>query len=385
MSDDVSDYKPFSAVGVGKRYASATLRRNHLNPWSLQNLDLEVAPGEVVAVVGRNGAGKSTLLKLAAGVTRPTVGTITRTRRVAPLIEVGAGFHPDFTGRQNIALNGRLLGMTNEQIEEQTANIIAFAELQDHIDGLVKTYSSGMFMRLGFAVAIHTDPELLLVDEVLAVGDLPFQVKCLDRIRAMRESGVGILFVSHNLAAVQSLADRALLLEKGETVFSGPTRETIAAYHQRLALDGRGADLGQEARAGQGVKITKIEIVDEAGDQRNLWDPGDRAQITLTLQALEDLGDCVVGATMHKLGAGMIGSWLGFEHARLPGFKKGKKQTLTLAVQLNVTAGSYTLDIGLGNEELTKIYFEQKVADFAVATRPGGSGLIDFAPEIILA
>jgi ABC-type polysaccharide/polyol phosphate transport system ATPase subunit len=369
--------------GAGKRYPHPALRKRSAESWSLRGVDLEVSAGEVVAVVGRNGAGKSTLLKLAAGVTRPTEGEVRRARRVAPLIEVGAGFHPDLTGRQNVALNGRLLGLSERQVAERLDDIVDFAELRAVIDSPVKTYSSGMFMRLGFSVAISTEPELLLVDEVLAVGDLPFQVKCLDRIRELRDAGAGILFVSHNLAAVQSLADRALLLEAGKPHLSGGVREVIAAYHELLALGSRGAELGAEAGADQELRVVSAEVRDDAGRVRDLWDPGDRAVVTLVVEALADVGPSVVGATLHKEGGGMIGSWLGIHAPRVQPMARGERRTISLAVGLHVAAGSYVLDVGIGNEDLSVIHFEQPVAHLAVGTRPGSTGLVDFAPVLV--
>jgi ABC-type polysaccharide/polyol phosphate transport system ATPase subunit len=368
--------------GAGKRYPHPSLRKKSADSWSLRGVDLTVEAGEIVAVVGRNGAGKSTLLKLAAGVTHPSAGEVRRARRVAPLIEVGAGFHPDLTGRENVALNGRLLGMSDAEVAAKLESIVDFAELRHVIDSPVKTYSSGMFMRLGFSVAIATEPELLLVDEVLAVGDLPFQVKCLDRIREIRESGAGILFVSHNLAAVQSLSDRALLLENGEPRLSGGVREVIGAYHELLALGGRGGELGAEAGSDAAVQLVSSHAVDLDGRTRELWDPGERVVVELVVEAREDVGPSMVGATLHKEGGGMIGSWLGLNAPRLAPMSAGERRTFSLEVLLNVAAGSYVIDIGMGNEDLSVTHFEQPAVHLAVSTRLGSTGLVDFAPVL---
>jgi ABC-type polysaccharide/polyol phosphate transport system ATPase subunit len=365
--------------GVAKRYPS---RRD--DRWALRELDLDVQPGEVVAVIGRNGAGKSTLLKLACGVSPATLGVVRRPRRVAPLIEVGAGFHPELTGRENVGINGRLLGLTKGEVAAAFDDIVDFAELRHVIDEPVKTYSSGMFMRLGFAVAVHTNPELLLVDEVLAVGDLPFQVKCLDRIKAMRASGVGVLFVSHNLAAVLSLADRALLLERGEVRASGEPRDVVAGYHELLAVGVDARQVGEDAGATGDVVVLGSRALDSAGEPQLLWDPGDLVRIELTLQARCDVPESVVGLRVHKEGAGLIATYLGFEAARIPAMRAGEQRTIEVQLNLNVAEGTYPVDVAIGTPDVTVVYVDQEVARLAVAARPGGGGLVDVAPQVVL-
>lgn len=373
-----------SLDGVGKRYADATLRRRQTGRWSLRNVDLTVAAGEIVAVVGRNGAGKSTLLKVAAGVTQVTEGTLQRTRRVAPLIEVGAGFHPDLTGRENVLLNGRLLGMSRSQVRESLESIVDFAELSTVIDEPVKAYSSGMFMRLGFAVAVHTEPELLLVDEVLAVGDLPFQLKCLDRITTLREHGVGVLFVSHNLAAVSSLATRAVLLDQGELVAEGDTRTVIAAYHESLALGDRGAELGGEGGLERGLHLVRVDVVDAAGREVAAIEPGTDIQVRLHLVAHEEVGPSLLGCTLHRQGSGLVSSWLGLTGPRVPPFGAGETRIVTLGLTLNVSAGVYFLEAGLASEDGSVVHFERQVATLSIGQRPGATGLVDIAPRLVL-
>lgn len=370
--------------GAGKAYPDATLRRRRERPWSLRDVDLQVEAGEIVAVVGRNGAGKSTLLKVAAGVSPLSAGTVQRARRVAPLIEVGAGFHPELTGRQNVLLNGRLLGLSRREVQARFDEIVDFAELERVIDEPVKTYSSGMFMRLGFAVAIHTRPELLLVDEVLAVGDLPFQLKCLDRINALREQGTGVLFVSHNLAAVSSLATRAVLIEGGRVSAEGSTRDVVAAYHEALALDGRGSELGSESGMERGLRLVKAEVLDAAGGQLTTCAPGDDLRVRLHLEAAEDVGESLVGCTLHREGAGMVSSWLGLTGPRVHAFTAGQTRVVTLGLTLNVAMGRYVLEVGMASEDGSQVHFERQVASLAVSQRPGATGLVDLAPRLVL-
>jgi ABC-type polysaccharide/polyol phosphate transport system ATPase subunit len=201
----------------------------------LKGIDLRVGKGEAVAVIGRNGAGKSTLLSLVARVYKPTSGTITVRGRVAPLLELGAGFHPDLTGIENVFFNGIILGLSRRQMRQRLDEIIDFSELRHQIDSPVRTYSSGMMARLGFAVATHVDAEALLVDEVLAVGDLEFEQKCYRKIADFKASGGAILFVSHNMEAVRRVADRCVWLEDGAIKMSG-TAEEVTAHYEASAV-----------------------------------------------------------------------------------------------------------------------------------------------------
>jgi homopolymeric O-antigen transport system ATP-binding protein len=198
--------------------------------WALKNVSFEVAPGEVVGVIGRNGAGKSTLLKVLSRITEPTTGRVDLYGRVASLLEVGTGFHPELTGRENIYLNGAILGMRKAEIERKFDEIVAFAELEKFLDTPVKRYSSGMYMRLAFAVSSHLEPEILIVDEVLAVGDAAFQKKCLGKLDEVAKAGRTVLFVSHNMLAVQSLCTRVVWLDQGEILDQGPARQVVSKY-----------------------------------------------------------------------------------------------------------------------------------------------------------
>ncbi|MCE9558218.1 MAG: ABC transporter ATP-binding protein [Armatimonadetes bacterium] len=197
---------------------------------ALEDVSFEVRRGESVALVGRNGAGKSTLLSLMARVYKPTSGTVTVNARVAPLLELGAGFHPDLTGLENILFNGVILGLTRAQVRERTPDIIAFAELEHHIDAPVRTYSSGMLARLGFSIAVHVDAEILVVDEVLAVGDFAFEQKCYSRLEEFRAEGGTIFSVSHNPAAVKRVAERCIWLKRGVVIADGPVSEVLPRY-----------------------------------------------------------------------------------------------------------------------------------------------------------
>lgn len=220
-----------------KELVMSTLRRQPLADdfLALDGVDLSVEEGETVALLGFNGSGKSTLLKLISGVLRPDGGTVRTRGRVAGLIEVGAGFHPDLTGRENVYLNGAILGMTEKQIDQSFDEIVAFSEIERFIDTEVKFYSSGMFLRLAFSVAVHSDPEVFLVDEILAVGDEPFQRKCLDRIRELKADGRTLVIVSHDLDMVANICERGILLRQGLVVKDGESHNVVRMMREGAA------------------------------------------------------------------------------------------------------------------------------------------------------
>ena len=262
--------------GVGKRYwkleEQAMLLRSLLpfsrpkrtDLWALREVNLEIGRGETVGVLGRNGAGKTSLLRLLAGVSQPTEGRVRVVGRIAPLISVGVGFHREMSGRENVYVNGMLLGLTKAEISDRFEAIVAFAELEAFIDTPVKFYSSGMFMRLGFSVAIHVDPQVLLVDEILAVGDIAFQLKCFERMRQIQRSGTTIVIVSHSMHAIRLLCPRAVLLRGGRIEFDGPAEPAIARHHELLTVDA-----AAESQLGSGpvglVHLVDRELVGPAG------------------------------------------------------------------------------------------------------------------------
>ena len=209
-------------------------RHSYSDFWALRDIELQIAKGETVGVIGANGQGKSTLLQIIAGILRPTKGEVTTNGKVAILMQAGTGFHPDLTGRENVYLNGSMLGLKRKRLTRILDDIVEFAELDKFIDTQVKHYSSGMYVRLGFAVAVHADPEILLVDEVLAVGDEAFQAKCLTRISDFQHEGRSIVFVTHELDLVDRLCQRAVLLHGGEKVAEGPPSSVVIKYRELL-------------------------------------------------------------------------------------------------------------------------------------------------------
>jgi ABC-type polysaccharide/polyol phosphate transport system ATPase subunit len=221
------------ANGVSrKRWYRSVLATRSAEMWALRNVSFEVKEGEALGIVGHNGAGKTTILKLLSSITTPTCGEITIRGSLAALVEVGSGFHPELSGRENVYLHGAMLGMRRSEIARKMDSIIEFSGVEKYIDVPVKRYSSGMYVRLGFAIVAHLNPDILLLDEVLAVGDVAFQAKCLDRMAELRKSGRTIIFVSHDLAAVYRVCDRALLLDRGQVLLDGPPRTVIHQYQQ---------------------------------------------------------------------------------------------------------------------------------------------------------
>lgn len=288
------------ASSLGKRYRIATARpaargagglltrlgwrtaTTRSDVWALRDAEFQVAPGEVLGVIGRNGAGKSTLLKILARVTDPTSGRAVVNGRVGSLLEVGTGFHPELSGRDNIYLNGAILGMTRAEIRTRFDEIVAFAEIDRFLDTPVKRYSSGMYVRLAFAVAAHLEPEILLVDEVLAVGDAGFQRKCLGKMSEASRGGRTILFVSHNLAAVEGLCRRGLVLEAGRIVFDGPVKDALQRYlsvHPGPAIEPLAE---RRDRSGSGVlRFTNLRLRDADGGALTCLTTGRDAMLDL--------------------------------------------------------------------------------------------------------
>ena len=254
---------------------------------ALQDVSLAVEPGEAVGLVGRNGSGKSTLLRLIAGIIKPTEGSVAVGGRIGSLLELGAGFHPDFSGRENVFLNGAIYGLRRAQIRERFDEIVAFAELEQAIDRPVRTYSSGMYMRLGFAIAAHLDADVLLLDEVFAVGDEAFQRKCFGKVFEFKQRGGTIVFVSHDATQVERLCERAVLLREGRLEFDGPTHEAIVRYRKGLAAEADPAERAAGLREwGTGeATIANARLVGAEGEERQQFLAGEPFSLRLRIEA----------------------------------------------------------------------------------------------------
>jgi len=256
--------------------------------WAVKNVNFTLDPGESIGIIGPNGAGKTTILKLLSRVTKPTSGEINVNGRLSALIELGAGFHPDLTGRDNIYLNGTILGMQRSEIISRFDQIVAFAGIGDYLDTPVKRYSSGMYARLGFAIAAHVDPQILLVDEVLAVGDYAFQQRCYARMDELRKSGTSLILVSHNMDAIRRVCERGLVMYRGEAIFQGSSAEAVVAYSDALREAARKnqVDIPQEEGISQRVmtfdaEIEKVSLLNEDNQSISVVETGQKVFVVV--------------------------------------------------------------------------------------------------------
>jgi ABC-type polysaccharide/polyol phosphate transport system ATPase subunit len=360
--------------GVSKSYAiydspgdrlrelvSPTRFKRHRDFWALHDVSFEAHRGETFCIVGENGSGKSTLLQMVAGILQPSSGTVAVNGRVSALLELGAGFNPEFTGRDNVYLNGSILGLTTRQIDERYKGIEAFAEIGEFINQPVKTYSSGMVVRLAFAVAINVDPEILLVDEALAVGDLYFRQRCMRKVHEMRARGITILFVSHAVADVKAIGDRALWLEHGRVVEIGDPDRVVARY---LAAMVEKDSTYLQTKAGTGAKRTSAEpvrapevvetipnvdhrygdgraevlgiaVLDEQGRPLHMLDPGSNILVRISVRAKEEVPLPMVGFMLrNQLGMDFSGTNTAREGHELAPMQPGDIYTVDFYLEL---------------------------------------------------
>jgi ABC-2 type transport system ATP-binding protein len=388
-------------AGVGKRYTKyedapmlitralrfrARTKRSKL--WAVRGIDLEIGKGECVGVIGRNGSGKSTMLTLLAGVTGPTEGRVAVRGRVAPLIAVGVGFHPELTGRENVYVNGSVLGMTREEIDKRFDDILDFAEVTPFIDTPVKFYSSGMQVRLGFAVAVAANPEILLVDEVLAVGDFAFQLKCFKRMGEILESGATIVVVSHNLAAVRNLCPRSVVLHYGEKRYDGDTREAIQVFHDLLGeqreLDNNDRALS-DAPISVAARFERMEALGPDGNPVSQLRTGEEIEICADVAFDRHVVDPVIGlAVVTAAGVAVYADstpMVGSGH-----FDAGDRAAFRARVPLPVPTGQYEIELSLTSvHEPTHLARPPQPISVYVSGRTGVHGTADLHAQLEVA
>jgi ABC-type polysaccharide/polyol phosphate transport system ATPase subunit len=342
--------------------------------WALRDVDLDIAPGQAFGIVGPNGSGKSTLLKLLAGIFSPSTGTLAVGGRVGSLIEIGAGFHPEFTGVENVYLNAAIYGLKREYIDRHLEEIIAFAELESFADVPVRTYSSGMYMRLGFSVAMHVQPDILLLDEVLAVGDEAFQQKCYGKIGDFKRAGGTIVFVSHDPGAVELICDEAVLLEHGRSVERGAARDVVRAYHRRLVSASHESAGGREGRAGGPVRVHEVRAVAGDGVVRDRFTEGEPMALEVWLYAEDGLDEGRVTLGLRDSGDQTLGSQTA-DSVRL---RPGQLERLRLHFPgLPLREGRFYVDVSLENGDGAQLDHAERALELSVFGQdPGGGGAI---------
>ncbi len=318
--------------------------------WAVRDVSLEVKRGETLGLIGHNGAGKTTLLRMLNGLIKPDLGTITVRGRMQALIALGAGFNPVLTGRENVYVNASVLGIPKAEINRRFDEIVNFSGIEEFIDMPVQSYSSGMTVRLGFSVAAHLEPDILLVDEVLAVGDLAFRTKCQVRIQDMKEAGVAIVLVSHNLHTISHVCTRAVTFEKGQVIFEGDTEEAIDAYRTSLIQDNE--DLADALRAGTGeIRIEGLEILNANGCVQEFFEVGESMKLRLHYKAEKAVENPVFNVTMHIMNSHQVtGIRTDVDGLKL-GTLSGNGYVDLIIPHLNLLPNIYTLDAVLFHQD----------------------------------
>jgi len=392
-----------SVAGVSKKFRLYSERATFLKErvtggnkavvddfWALKDVSLDIEAGSMYGLIGHNGSGKSTLLRMMAGIHRPTTGRVSSTGRISALLELGAGFHPELTGRENIYLNASILGLSRREIRDSIDDIVAFAAIDKFIDSPVKVYSSGMFVRLGFSVAVHVNPEILLIDEVIAVGDEWFQRRCFDHLYKLRKQGVTIVMVTHSLGLVQTMCDRAAWLDHGEIRAEGPAGQVVRQYLDQVNSDeearyedeqGAELELDQPTRRGSGeIVVDKVEFIGDDGEAKPVGKTGDRLTVRLHYRAETPVEHPVFTVTVTR----SAGPNVGTANSRLSevdlGTLHGGGSVDLVFDPLPLVPGSYQVSTGIYDEHVLHPYDVQEQG-WVLHVQPGSSrhreGMVD--------
>jgi ABC-2 type transport system ATP-binding protein len=362
----------------------AIVRRRHLRPvevWALRDVSFQVEPGESVGFMGRNGSGKTTLLRLLAGVFRPTSGRLAVGGRVGSLLELGAGFHHDFTGRDNIYLSASIYGLRKQEVDRRFDEIVDFSELERFIDLPVRTYSAGMYMRLGFSIAVNVDADVLLLDEVFAVGDEAFQRKSIDRILEFRRQGKTIAFVSHSGPALERMCDRALLLRQGLVEYDGETGEAIRRYQELLAGEEDPAERAaglQEWGTGE-ARITDVRLENTAGEVRDTFLPGDHVALRLRVRSREPIDPPRLAIELRDV-TGALLSRAERDLGELGWDRVGEDAEVRFDIErLPLVEGRFQFNVALTDGARARRYHSvEKAAEFSVIPQGEAHGFVLF-------
>jgi lipopolysaccharide transport system ATP-binding protein len=345
--------------------------------WALKDVSFHVEPGEAMAIIGPNGSGKSTALKLLSGILRPDRGSMRVEGRVGTLIELGAGFHPDLTGRENVYLNGTILGMKRAEIDRKFDEIVEFAELRDFLDTPVKRYSSGMHARLGFAVAAHVDPDVLIIDEVLSVGDYHFQQRCFDKMREFLQRGTSLVFVSHNMTAVSTLCKSALLLRKGDPVFLGEVSAAVQRYHAFYEEETKGTE----------VEVVEARLLGADGQEREVFEPGEPVVLQARLRALVDVSNAHAAVLIHTVDGQFVfdtATSLLLPSSQRLNLRKGEMATVAFSLDMNLQGGVFLMGFTVTAEiEVVGqfMYYNASLKRFVMRGERKANGLVYLNPR----
>ncbi len=369
---------PHERIGTFKEYMIRWMQGKvkFRNFWALNDISLDVGKGEIFGIIGQNGAGKSTLLKLVAKVLKPTNGRVRVRGRVAPLLELGAGFHPELTGRENVYLNGAMLGLTRQEMDERFERIVNFAELWNFIDAPLRSYSSGMWARLGFAVATDVDPDILIVDEILSVGDTAFQRKSAERIDAFRERGVTILLVSHNMSMIENMCQRAALLDQGRLVTLGATKAVVDAYLGRVRegeterLSNVEAAAPAQRWGSRKIEITRVRILDENQQVKAVFSTNQKLLLEIEFMAHEAVDSPIFGVALHRQdGVHIAGPNTAFSKFDLERVEGPGKITYIIPA-LPFLEGQYRFSVATTNHDDTEMFdYHDRVYRFQIDNR----------------
>jgi ABC-2 type transport system ATP-binding protein len=358
-------------AGRSKKHAEAF--------WALQHISFELEAGKTLGLIGHNGSGKSTLLKVIGGILTPNTGFVERRGRLAALLELGAGFHGDLTGRENVYLNASILGLSRKQTEQYFDEIVDFSGIEQFIDTQVKFYSSGMYFRLAFSVAVHVDPEILLIDEVLAVGDEPFQRKCLDKIRSFQRDGRTIVFVTHGLDVVRSLCDRAIMLDKGQLAIDGTPTDVLRAFRDQYSVE----SLPEDQRGDKRIEVIDVRVLDASGAPRDRFVPGDGVVIEVDLEGHELTDEWGAGiAIYNKDDIVMYGTNTYVQLMTMAPFSPGHKRVRFVFDDIALVEGQYYCTVAVHPASGPEYHRLERKAAFRVYTTSHDEGLLYLTPKI---
>jgi ABC-2 type transport system ATP-binding protein len=348
--------------------------------WAVRNVTFDLDESHTLGLIGANGSGKSTLLKLIAGILTPTTGYVERRGRMAALLELGAGFHPDLTGRENVYMNANILGLSRKQTERHFDDIVEFSGIERFIDNQVKFYSSGMYVRLAFAVAVHVDPELLLIDEVLAVGDEPFQRKCMKRIKQFQRDGRTIVLVTHGIDTVRQLCDRVIMLDKGEVVADGKPQEATRAFRERYSAQ---VDEQEDVRGTRQVEIVEMIVTDASGQPKQRFESGEPLGFEVVLDAHEPVDDPVVGVAIYNhLDALVYGTNTAMRDVAL-GTVDGRRRVRFGFGPIPMIEGQYFITVAVhSRDEQVQYHWLERQVSFKVFSLSIDTGVLHLDPTI---